>query len=259
VIAECLVVEFAVTGDDCPLAAAARETGVPIDARPPQLRSDGNALLVFSTPAPDGVDAEDGDGATPDGESGSLDPTVLGDEERDRSADPARYGPVAEALDEDDRIRYLHASRSGDRINYRCLSKHPCVVHELTDAGFVAESLGYRASGERYTGAVVGYDVLEGVLSVGAERTGDGDTPGITVERIHPLGAAEDDPVAKRWSITPAQEEALRTALEMGYFSVPREADAGEVAAELGVGKSAFLERLRRGQAGLFAQVFGAG
>jgi predicted DNA binding protein len=45
----------------------------------------------------------------------------------------------------------------------------------------------------------------------------------------------------------------------MGFFSVPREADASEVAAELGIGKSAFLERLRRGQATLFAQLFAPG
>jgi predicted DNA binding protein len=253
-IAECLVVEFSVTGDGCPLADAARETGVGIDARPPQLRSDDNALLAFSTPTPAGVEVEDGAGAAA-GEA-SLDPGALPGAGRDRDVDPERYGPVAVALDRDDRIRYLHASRSGDRINYRCLSKRPCVVHELTDAGFMPESLGYREGGERHTGAVVGYDVLEGVLAAGAARSG-GDDVGVTVERIHPLGAEDDQPVARRWSITPAQEAALRTALELGYFSVPRDADASEVAAELGIGKSAFLERLRRGQGALFAQVFG--
>jgi predicted DNA binding protein len=41
----------------------------------------------------------------------------------------------------------------------------------------------------------------------------------------------------------------------MGYFAVPREADAGAVAAELGVSKSAFLERLRRGHRSLLEQV----
>jgi len=224
-IDECLVVEISVTGDDCPLSMAARETGVPIDARPPQLRRDDNALLAFSTTDPG---------------------TDLGDGGREARS----CGPVAEVLDRDDRIRYLHSSRTGDRINYRCLSKHPCVVHELTDAGFVAESLRYRDRVERHTGAVVGYDVLEGVLAAGAGATG------ITVDRIHPLGAEDDQPVARRWSITPAQEAALRTAFEMGYFSVPRDADAGAVASELGISKSAFLERLRRGQRRLFGQVF---
>lgn len=270
-IAECLVVEFAVTGDDCPLAEAAAETGIRIDARPPQLRADENALLQFSTPASGaddapppgpvgGTDEERGSGTTPEGgiASTDVDPTDAGDwSGRDRSVDPARYGPVAEVLDDDDRIRYLHAARSGDRVNYRCLSKDLCVVHELTNEGFVAESLEYAPDGERYTGAVVGYDVLQGVLAAGAAHSGDGDRAGITVERIHPLGPEDDQPVATRWSITPAQEAAIRTALEMGYFAVPRAADAGDVAGELGISKSAFLERLRRGQRALLEQVFG--
>lgn len=210
-IPECLVVEFAVSGDDCPLAEASR-VGVTIDATPPQLRADGNVLLHFGAP----------------------------DDER-----------LARALDEDDRIRYLHRARTGGRATYRCLSKHPCVVHELVSAGFVVESLSYRDGDARFTGAVVGYDVLEGVMN----RAGD--TVGVRLERVYPLGSEEDRPVAQRWNLTPPQEEALRTAQRMGYFDVPRGADASAVADELGIGKSAFLERLRRGQRSLFAQLFG--
>jgi len=210
-IDECLVVEFSVTGDDCPLADATRETDTTIDARPPQLRRDDYALLRFS--ASEGAD------------------------------------DLAAVLDADERVRYLHASRTDSRTNFRCLSKHPCVVHELGDAGFMAETLQYREGTERYTGAVVGHDVLQGVLAAAAE------TVGVSLERVFPLGDEDDDAVAQRWDLTPAQEVALRTALEMGYFSVPREATASEVAAEIGISKSAFLERLRRGQATLFAQV----
>ncbi|WP_435177750.1 helix-turn-helix domain-containing protein [Halorussus sp. AFM4] len=212
-IDECLVVEFSVTGDDCPLADAARETGATVDARPPQLRRDENALLRFSV----------GEGAD---ELGAV-------------------------LDADERIRYLHASRTDSRTNFRCLSKHPCVVHELTDAGFMAETLQYRGDTERHTGAVVGHDVLRGVLAAAAE------TVGVSLERVFPLGSEDDEAVAQRWDVTPAQEAALRTALEMGYFEVPREVTAREVADELGISKSAFLERLHRGQATLFGQVFG--
>ena len=212
-IDECLVVEFSVSGDDCPLAEATRKTGTTVDARPPQLRHDDNALLRFST----------GQGVN----------------------------DLAETLDADDRIRYLHTSRTDQRANFRCLSKHPCVVHELTDAGFMAESLQYRNGTERHTGAVVGHDVLQGVLEAAAE------TVGVSLERVFPLGSEDDEAVAQRWDVTPAQESALRAALEMGYFTVPRGATASEVAAELGISKSAFLERLRRGQATLFAQVFG--
>ena len=212
-IEECLVVEFTVTGDDCPLSDATREIGTRIEARPPQLRADGNALLRFST---------------------SGDSDVL-----------------ASVLDDDDRIRYLHRSQVDGRTNFRCLSKQPCVVHELVSVGFMAEELRYRDGTERYTGAVVGHDVLQGVLDVA------GETGGVRLERIYPLGTEDDDAVAQQWDLTPAQEEALRTALRMGYFEVPRRATAGAVASELGIGKSAFLERLRRGQDGLLEQVFG--
>lgn len=209
-IAECLVVELGVDGDGCPLADASAAADATIEAAPPLRRTDGNALLRFSA---------------------------------DASA-------VGATLDDDDRIRYLHAARTDGRWNYRCLSKHRCVVHDLVDVGFLPESLTFRDGAERHVGAVVGHDVLEGVLAA------VGETVGVSVERISPLGEEGDRPLASRWNLTPAQGEALRAAHEAGYFSVPREADASEVAAELGISKSAFLERLRRGQAALFGQLF---
>jgi predicted DNA binding protein len=213
-IEECLVVEFRVTGDDCPLAAATRATGTTVDANPPQYRQDGNVLLQCSTRA---SDAED----------------------------------LTAELDDDGRVRYLHAAAVGERVNVRCLSKHPCVVQRLTDAGFMVESIRYDDGEERYTGAVVGQDVLEGVMAAA------GETVGVTLQRIYPLGREDDAAVAERWPFTSAQEEAMRTAYEMGYFAVPREVDASEVADALGVSKSAFLERLRRGHAAVFDQLFG--
>lgn len=213
-ISECLVVEFGVTGDDCPLAAATRSVDVTVDARPPQLRSDGNTLLQFSAP-----DTGDDD-------------------------------PLTQVLDADERIRYLHCTRLDDRVNYRCLSKHPCVVHELVSVGLLVESLRYHRGDATVTGAVVGYDVLEGVMN----RAGE--TVGVKLRRVHPLGAKEGGTVAQRWDLTPKQEEALRIAREMGYFEIPREADPATVASELGLSKSAFLERLRRAERALLKQVF---
>ena len=212
-IEECLVVEFDVTGDDCPLAGATAAADAAVNARPPQRRADGNDLLRFSADAP----ADD----------------------------------LARALDDDDRIRYLHVSRSDGRANFRCLSTHPCAVHRLTDAGFLADRLRYDGGSETYAGAVVGHDVLEGVLEAAGEAVG------VSLRRIYPLVEDDDDAVGRRWDLTPAQAEALQTAWRMGYFEVPKEATAAEVAAELGVGKTAFLERLRRGQSALFEQLFG--
>lgn len=194
--------EFSVRGDDCPLADATRATGTSVDTRPPLLRDDGYVLLHFSSA---------------DGEA------------------------LAAALDEDERVRYLHLARNDGRFNYRCLSKAPCVVHDLVSAGFLVEQLHYDDGDARFTGAVVGQDVLRGVLDTA------GDTVGVTLERAVPIGGEDDSSVADRWGLTPAQADALQTAHEKGYFAVPRDADATDVADAVGISKSAFLERLRRG------------
>jgi len=211
-IDQCLAVEFRVTGDDCPLACASAVAGETIDARPPQLRADGNALLHSGGPADSGI---------------------------------------AGALDADDRVRYLHVATADSRETYRCLSKTPCVVHELTNAGFLAASLRYRDGEEFHTGAVVGREILQGVLAAA------GDAVGVTLERATPLDTGGEPSVSAHWTLTPAQVAAVEAGLEAEYFAVPRQATAAEVAAELDISKSAFLERLRRAEAALFGQIFG--
>lgn len=208
-IPECLVVEFRVEGDECPLSDASREVTEPIEAAPPLLRTDGYTLLRFS------------------------------------AVDPA----VGSVLDADDRIRYLHGAKQDGRYTYRCLAKQTCVVHRLIDEGFLVESIRYRDGIERHVGAVVGRDVLEGVLEAA------GAVVGVQLVRVSPLGSEGDTPVETRWNLTPAQARALETAHEMGYFQVPKRVRAADVAAELGISKSAFLERLRRGQSALFDQL----
>ena len=203
--------EFRVEGDDCPLAAATREAGVAVDAAPPLSRADGTVLLRFSAPS---------------------------------------AGTLVAALDDDDRVRYLHRAEAGGRHTCRCLSLHPCVVHELVDAGLMMESLRYSGGTLLVRGAVVGHDVLKEVLAAA------GRTVGATLERAYTMRPDDDDPVEARWDLTPAQAESLQRALGMGYFRVPRGATAGEVAKALDISKTAFLERLRRAQASVFAAMF---
>ncbi|RQG97813.1 helix-turn-helix domain-containing protein [Natrarchaeobius chitinivorans] len=210
-IEECLAVEFRVREDDCPLAQASRAVGVEIDAEPPQRRSDSYDLLEFRS---------------------------------------VRSEALTDRLDDDDRISHLYVSRTGERSRYRCLSKHPCVVRTLIDGGLIVETLRYRADGTTISGAVVGRDVLEGVMEAA------GETVGVTLERIYPRQSDAEEPPNQRWDLTPAQEECLRTALEMGYFTIPRETTSEAVADELGISKSAFLERLRRGEQVLFERIF---
>ncbi|GGL65253.1 helix-turn-helix domain-containing protein [Halocalculus aciditolerans] len=210
-IDECLVVEFDVEGDDCPLANATAAATATAIAQPPQLREDGNVLLQFSTTAGDSL---------------------------------------ADVLDADDRIRYLHRSTADARDNFRCLSKHPCIVHELISAGLLVDTIRYQNGAARLTGAVVGHSVLQGVMETASE------TVGVQLQRVYPLHEEDDEPVARRWDLTPAQIESIECALELGYFTIPREADASDVAKALNISKSAFLERLRRAQASLFRDLF---
>jgi predicted DNA binding protein len=213
-IDECLMTEFRIEGDDCPLADGSRAVSAVIDASPPLMRSDGNVLIRFSS--------------TPNDELTAF-------------------------LDGDDRIRYLYQSESDGRYNYRCLSLHPCVVHELISSGFMVESLTYQNGNAILTGAVVGNEILRSVMETA------GETVGVRLERVYALRAEEDDSIAQQWDLTPAQEASLRTAVEMGYFTVPRQADASDVATELGISKSAFIERLHRAQHALFTQMFRTG
>lgn len=211
-IEECLMVEFRIEGDDCPLADASSVAGTPIEAAPPLLREDGNVLLRFSAQASD---------------------------------------DLKDYLDGDDRIRYLYQSVTEGRYNYRCLSLQQCVVHKLISAGFMVESLTYRDGNAVLAGAVVGHEILQTVMETA------GETVGVKLQRVYALRATEDASIAQQWDLTPAQEESLRYAVEMGYFVVPRQTTASEVAGELGISKSAFLERLHRAQHSLFTQLFG--
>ncbi len=125
-IDECLVVEFAVTGDDCPLArgiARRRERESTASRRNSRRRLHASPI------------------------------------QRPRENDG-----LVDVLDEDDRIRYLHVSTTDGRHELPLSLETACVVHELTNAGFMAESVRYHDGNAKYTGAVVGHDVLQGVL-----------------------------------------------------------------------------------------------
>jgi len=50
-----------------------------------------------------------------------------------------------------------------------------------------------------------------------------------------------------RGSLSARQEDALRTAFQLGYFDYPRKVSLGGVARELGISRSTALELLRRG------------
>ncbi|WP_336365375.1 helix-turn-helix domain-containing protein [Halalkalicoccus salilacus] len=59
-------------------------------------------------------------------------------------------------------------------------------------------------------------------------------------------------------SLTERQFEAIETATEMGYYSVPRQASLSAVAAELGVASSTASELLRCGESRLMSRLIGS-
>ncbi|WP_339106315.1 helix-turn-helix domain-containing protein [Haloterrigena salinisoli] len=62
-----------------------------------------------------------------------------------------------------------------------------------------------------------------------------------------------------RYGVTTRQKEALLTALENGYFNVPRETTMEETAKELGISTSALSTRFRRGQRALLLNTLAHG
>ena len=64
-----------------------------------------------------------------------------------------------------------------------------------------------------------------------------------------------DDTDLDTMGLTPTQRETLRMAFEGGYFSIPRRTNLTELAAQLDISDQAASERLRRGQARIFASL----
>lgn len=86
-------------------------------------------------------------------------------------------------------------------------------------------------------------ETLKGVI----ERLGERYT-NVEVRRLIRSETGEDRRndlvLVDRSELTEKQKEALRKAHEMGYFEHPKDANAGEVAEELGVATSTFTEHL---------------
>ncbi|NEU55743.1 bacterio-opsin activator domain-containing protein [Halorussus sp. MSC15.2] len=74
----------------------------------------------------------------------------------------------------------------------------------------------------------------------------------IDVEQIHELENRDEQ---GQYGLTAQQYEAVTTALETGYYEVPRETSARDLADELAISHQALSERLRRGHGNLVANV----
>lgn len=89
-------------------------------------------------------------------------------------------------------------------------------------------------------------------LAVFGERCADRGVP-LTIDRLSPACSPEGAPT---FGLTPTQAEALRVALNQGYFDVPRGATLDELGDELGITRQAVSLRLRRGTRRLVEAAF---
>ncbi|RBI62165.1 hypothetical protein DMJ13_09785 [halophilic archaeon] len=76
----------------------------------------------------------------------------------------------------------------------------------------------------------------------------------LDLREIHSADAKTDDSRA----LTDVQRETLLAAVEAGYFTVPREASAEDLAEDLGVSHQAVSERLRRATESLVRETIGS-
>ena len=214
-IDESLVVEFTVTGNDCPVVETTADHDVVVDETPPAHRDDGRTLLHFHA----------------EGETDEF----------------------TESLDETAEIDYLQVVDGGSVAQCRCLLHDSCILRELTTAGFMPHEIRIVDGTERFRGSVVGRDILRDVIQT-VQELGNVKLDRVSqltagTETDHGLDATIES------SLTKQQREALVAALEQGYFEVPRGATATDVAEELDISKSSFLGRLKRAQQTVFEQL----
>lgn len=82
----------------------------------------------------------------------------------------------------------------------------------------------------------------------------------VQLERIGQSNAAPERRLLELEAddVTEKQLEAVRTAVESGYYERPRQADLGDLATELGVSRSAVSQRLAAVESKLITELFAA-
>lgn len=211
-----LAVEFAVVGNSCPIVETTKDHDVVVDEHPPAHRADGRSLLQFHV----------------EGETQAF----------------------ADELDANEEVEYLQVTEESNVSEFRCLLHEGCVLRELTTAGFMPREIRIVDGIERFRGAVVGRDVLRNVIQC-ARNLGN-----VELERVAELTSETSGDhsldTSVKSKLTKDQREALLAAIRAGYFNVPRDATASEVADDLGISKSAFLDRMKRAERTVFEQLF---
>lgn len=121
-----------------------------------------------------------------------------------------------------------------DRLTYPIAAEHDITILEIivTDETLVRARMPSREALFSYRDQCLEKDI------------------GVRIRRLY----QEREPDSDQYGVTDRQQEALLSALEGGYFEVPRETTLGAVAAKLDISDQALSARLRRGQSNLLQQ-----
>ncbi|OVE82985.1 helix-turn-helix domain-containing protein [Natronolimnobius baerhuensis] len=160
------------------------------------------------------------------------------------------------ALDDDPTVStYECLTALPDRRLYRCELSPEGQQHTLQfvaiDENILTIRLTLSASGIEYVGRFPSREALHSFREVCIEQNRS-----FSVRNLYEEQASGDD--ERRYGVTASQRETLLTALEQGYFEVPRETRMEDIAGELEISTSAVSAQLRRGQASLLRHTLAA-
>ena len=232
----------------CPVAVASERAGAPVDSVSRSSTADAETIVEefgVRNPTVD-LSAADGgiesDGGEPvESVSGASQPASDG---RATTVDAGERGDVdLEPVYATERSRVYRFER--DWID-------GCVCEVVEAAGTPVSTL--RAEdGELHLGVhVADVDALSGIVSDLQDRF-----DGVSLRELTESGdgGSSDLVLVDRARLTDRQREVLETAHDMGYFVYPKGANAGEVAAEIGVSGSTFAEHMAAAQSKLLAAI----
>jgi hypothetical protein len=156
------------------------------------------------------------------------------------STDTAWVREVFEADVDVDRVEVVDQLHDGILVDVEWCDRRSDFLEVLLDAG--ATCLRGTGTGEAWhlTLRFAKHESLADCYRRCADRGVD-----MLVERVERSADSVDRD--REPNLTELQRETLRTALEAGYFSVPRECTLQELADRLGVSDTAASQRIRRG------------
>jgi predicted DNA binding protein len=157
---------------------------------------------------------------------------------------PAIVSAIEREWRADSRLHKVQVVQAGHgstlfHIGYR--SNHSIVRHVLEHTP-VSVGPTRHAQGVEYHQVIGEPSDLQALLRTLGERGT------LQLTALRDIGEPERDVAAPLQGLTPSESEALLTAYLGGYFRWPRERTADELAADLGLSHTAFLNRLRQAE-----------